>query len=246
MFKNYNLLNVYKMVLSKKPVVKQAQVAGRMENIRQIDKRVKALEIDKSKEETKKRYTQFNEVIVNNSSATLPVWTPINQISQGDSANTVDGISYTLTGIAMKFLLHNNTGTAGIVRLAIIRLKSGQTMTSIGENLFTGSNSLGLDFNSATEQQRYYLPINTKRYDVIMQRTIKIGALNSTYTDNFDANKLVKGYKSYKGRKEFTNTSSGGMDTNYYLVGWSVDTALDTNSFNVELTGETTVYFKDN
>lgn len=146
----------------------------------------------------------------------------------------------------MKFLLHNTTSNPCVVRCAIIRLKSGQTISSIGESLLTGSAQLGLDFSSASEYQRYYLPINTKRYDVIMQRTIKLGAKNSTYTEQFTCNKLIKGYKRFNNRKEFTNNSSGSMDTNYYFVSWLVDSAMDTNTITVELTGETCFYYKDN
>lgn len=210
-----------------------------------LEKRVKKLEGSVRAEETKRKFTQFNEVAITNS-ATLPVWTQINNLSQGDAANNIEGVSYALTGISMKFLLHNTTSNPCVVRCAIIRLKSGQTISSIGESLLTGSAQLGLDFSSASEYQRYYLPINTKRYDVIMQRTIKLGAKNSTYTEQFTCNKLIKGYKRFNNRKEFTNNSSGSMDTNYYFVSWLVDSAMDTNTITVELTGETCFYFKDN
>ncbi len=212
---------------------------------RTIDSRLKDVESSIRAEETKKKFTQFSEVVANNGSS-LPIWTVINPLVQGDTASQVDGISYILRGISMKFALHNNSAVSGYVRLAILRLKSGQELSSLGENLFTGGNQLGLSYSSATEQQRLYLPLNTKRYDVVMQRTIKMGALNGQYTSNFDANKFVRGYKPYKNRKEFLNSASGSLDTTYYLVGWAVDSALDFNTINVELTGETCFYYKDN
>uniref|UniRef100_UPI00404AEC7E hypothetical protein n=2 Tax=Pseudomonadati TaxID=3379134 RepID=UPI00404AEC7E len=105
---------------------------------------------------------------------------------------------------------------------------------------------LGLDFSSSSEYQRFYLPFNTKRYDVILNRRIKVGGNNQTYTENFDANKIIKGYKSFKNRKEYVNTSSGQMDTNYFLVAFLVPTNMDGTSMTVEMTGETCVYYKDN
>lgn len=228
-----------------KSIIAAKNAARRSLTLRNLNHRLKSVESDIKAEETKKKYIQFNEVVVNNG-ASLPVWTPINPINVGDGAAQVDGISYALRGIAMKFYLHNNSGVSGYVRLAVIRLKSGQQMSSSGENLFTGGAQLGLSYDSATEQQRLYHPLNTKRYDVIMQRVIKVGAKNSTYTSNFECNKMVRGYKPYKNRKEFINTSSGGMDTNYYLVAWAVDSALDFNTINVEMTGETCFYYKDN
>lgn len=229
------------------PKTKKAiNYAKRRMTLRNLNSRLKNVESNVKAEETKKKYTQFNETIVNNG-LSLPVWSQINYLVQGDTASTIDGISYSLRGIAMKFMLHNNSSVAGYVRVAIIRLKSGQTISSTGENLFTGANQLGLDFTSATEQQRLYAPLNTKRYDVVMQRVIKIGALNSTYTSNIDCNRMIRGYKRYKNRKEFINTSSSGVtDTTYYAVAWAVDSALDTNTISVEMTGETTFYYKDN
>ena len=169
----------------------------------------------------------------------------INGMGQGNSANTLDGLSYNLRGIAMKFLVHNTSGVTAIVRLAIIRAKSGQTISTIGEELLTGSAQVGLDYSSATEYQRYYCPINTKKYDVIMQRTFKIGAKNTVGTSNYDCNKLIKGYKPFKNKKEYLN-ASGDPDTNYYIVGWCIDTNMDNSAITLEVTGETTVYYKDN
>lgn len=234
------------MVLSKNPKIKKSQRAYKKKmTLRNLNLRLKTCESNIRAEEVKKNFTNFNEVAITNG-ATLPVWTLINNLSQGDTASTIDGISYANRGIAMKFLLHNNNNEACVVRLAILRLKSGQTFTSIGENLFTGNQQLGLDFSSSSEYQRFYLPFNTKRYDVILQRRVKLGGNNSTYTENFDANKIVKGFKSFKNRKEFANTSSGGMDTNYFLVAFLVPCNMDSTIMTVEMTGETCVYYKDN
>ncbi len=234
------------MVLSKNPKVKKSQKDYKKKmTLRNLNLRLKNCESNIRAEEVKKNFTTFNEVAITNS-PTLPVWTLINNLSQGDSASTIDGVSYANRGIAMKFLLHNNTNQACVVRLAVLRLKSGQTFTSIGENLFTGNQQLGLDFSSSSEYQRFYLPFNTKRYDIILQRRIKVGGNNQQYTENFDANKIIKGYKSFKNRKEYVNTSSGQMDTNYYLVAFLVPTNMDGTSMTVEMTGETCLYYKDN
>ncbi len=233
------------MPLSKNPRTKQAQVAGRMGLIRSIDKRVKSIESNVRGQETKKHYHQLNEKTLTNN-VTLQQFDQINSINQGDSSAKCDGVSYALTGIAGKFLIHNTTNRASLVRLAVIRLKSGQAMTDIGQSLFTGASSLGLDFSSASEQQRYYLPFNSHRYDIIFSKDVKVGAKNTGSTDDFRSNQIVKFYKSYKNRKEHINTSTGSVDTSYRLIIFPVDVGMDGNTLNLEVTGQTTFYFKDN
>jgi len=210
-----------------------------------LDKRVKKLESNVKAEETKKLYLSQQETLLISTSPTLTLLNVINSLNQGDNASTIDGISYSLRGIAMKFLVHNTSANPAIVRLAVIRASSGFTMSTAGESLLTGAQQNGLDFSSASEYQRYYCPINRKKYDVVMERTFKIGAKNSTYTSNMDCNKLVRGYKKYQNKKEFLN-SQGNPDTKYYIVGWCVDTNMDFNTINVEVTGETCFYYKDN
>lgn len=233
------------MPLSKNPKTKQAQVAGRMGLIRAIDKRVKSIESNVRAQETKKHYHQLNEKVLTNS-LTLQQFDQINTINQGDGANSVDGNSYALTGIAGKFLIHNTSNKAVLFRVAVIRIKSGGTMTAGGESLFTGSAGLGLDFSSASETQKYYLPFNTKKYDIIFSKDFKVGGKNSGSTDDFRSNQILKFYKEYKNRKEHINTSSGSMDTSYRLIMFPVDVGMDGNTLNVEVTGQTTFYFKDN
>lgn len=214
-------------------------------NLKNFDKRLKNVESNIKAEETKKFYLNQNETQLQSTAAALTMLNVINPITYGDGANRLDGVSYSLRGIAMKFLVHNTSGVSAIVRLAIIRLKSGQTMTTDGEDLLTGTAQQGLDYLSASEYQRYYCPINRKRYDVIMERTFKLGAKNSVGTSNYDCNKLVKGYKSFKNRKEYIN-ASGDPDTKYYIVGWAIDTNMDFTPLTIEVTGETCFYYKDN
>lgn len=210
-----------------------------------LNARLRNVESNIRAEETKKYYAQQNETQLVAQSPTLTMLNVINGINQGDSAYNLDGISYSLRGIAMKFLVHNTTGVTAIARIAIIRCKSGQTLSTQGEDLLTGSAQNGLDFSSATEYQRYYCPLNRKKYDVIMERTFKIGAKNSVGTSNYDCNQLIRGYKRYKNRKEYMN-SNGDPDTKYYILGWCVDTNMDNSAITLEVTGETTFYYKDN
>ena len=233
------------MPLSKRPAIRKAQVEGRMSMIRNIEKRVKQVESNVRAQETKKHYHQLNEKVLTNN-VTLQQFDQINTINQGDAANSVDGNSYALTGIGGKFLIHNTTNRPVLMRVAVVRLKSGQTMTQGGESLFTGSAGLGLDFSSASENQKYYLPFNTKKYDIVYAKDVKVGGKNSGSTNDFTSNQIIKFYKSYKNKKEFINTSSGGMDTSYRLIMFPVDVGMDGNTLNIEVTGQTTFYFKDN
>lgn len=233
------------MVKTSKKIVAAKATAKRAMTLRSLNKRLKNVESNVRAEETKKFYLPQNETQLLSTSGPLTMLNVINPMIQGDLASNIDGVSYSLRGIAMRFLVHNTTGTAAIVRIAVVRAKSGFNMTTQGESLLLGTAQNGLDYAGANEYQRYYCPINTKKYDVIMQRTFKLGAKNSTYTSNIDSNKIIRGYKSFKNRKEFVN-AAGNPDTPYYIVGWCVDTNMDFTPISIEVTGETTFYYKDN
>ena len=231
------------MVSSK---IKSAKAyAKRKQTLRSLNMRLKSVESNVKAQETKKNYRQHNEKVIGNNS-TLQINNQINNMNQGDGANDVDGNSYSLTGIAGTFLIHNVSSFPTLMRVAVVRAKSGQIVDSNGTDLFTGSAGLGLDFVSATEAQRYYLPFNSHKYDIVYSRMIKLGGKNNTYTNDFSSNQIVKFYKRFKNRKEFIDNSSGGMDTVYQLIIFPVDCAMDGNILNVEVTGQTCVYYKDN
>lgn len=219
--------------------------AKRKQTLRGLNMRLKSVESNVKAQETKKHYHQLNEKVLTNS-LTLQQFDQINTINQGDAANSVDGNSYALTGIAGKFLIHNTVNRATLLRVAVLRLKSGQTITSGGEGLFTGSAGLGLDFSSSSEPQKYYLPFNSKKYDIIYSRDIKVGGKNTGETNDFTSNQIIRFYKSYKNKKEHINTSSGSMDTSYRLVMFPVDVGMDFNTLGLEITGQTVFYYKDN
>lgn len=234
------------MVLSKKPVIKQAQVSARMGQIRAIDKRVKNLESSFKAQETKKKYTTYNEQVIGNN-ATLQINQQINTLVQGDGTSEIDGNSYALTGIAGRFLFHNVSQYPTLMRLAVIRIKSNASFTTAGEDLFLGSAGLGLNFSSATEPQRYFLPFNSHKYDIIYSENVLVGGKNATYTNDYHSNQIVSFYKRYKNRKETVDTSAGGdMNTSYRLIIFPVDCAMDSNTLNMEVTGQTVFYYKDN
>lgn len=231
----------------KQNTMKKRQVNKSRTNVNaSLVKRVKDIESLIKAEETKKKYEVFNEVTIQIQSSNLPIWTLINSIQPGDAANNLNGISYINQGISYKFLVHNTSGVPCVFRMAILRLKSGQELDATGPDLFTGTASLGIDFSSTTEQQRYYYPFNTKKYDVILQDNVKLGAKNSLYTEQFSSNQIISGYKPFKNRKEFIDDSLGGMNTSYYLVAFCVPAAMDGDAGSVELTGQTVMYYKDN
>lgn len=219
--------------------------AKKSASYKNFDKRLKNVESNIKAEETKRFYLNQNETQLVSTSIPLTMLNVINPITYGDGSNRLDGVSYSLRGIAMKFLVHNTSAVTAIVRIAIIRLKSGQTMTTDGEDLLTGTARQGLDYFNASEYQRYYCPINRKRYDVVMERTFKLGAKNSVGTSNYDCNKLIRGYKSFKNKKEYIN-ASGDPDTKYYILGWCIDSNMDFTPLTIEVTGETIFYYKDN
>ena len=214
-----------------------------------LTQRVKKLESSVRSEETKKHLTPYGEVSItaNTSTSTggsIPLLNLINNMELGVDGNDVSGTSYALTGIAQKWFVHNQTAVDSLFRIAIVRSKDVIT-SATGEDLFLGFTGVGQDFVESSESQKYYLPLNNRKYDIIMDDTIKIGKSNSSSTSQYDNNQFIKGYKRFSNRKEFMNATTD-PDTKYYLMAWCIDANLDHNASILELSGTTTFYYKDN
>ena len=88
--------------------------------------------------------------------------------------------------------------------------------------------TVGKDYSSTSEQERFFLPINTKKQDVIFQQTVNVASKSGS--DQTRWNKIVSKYKRQKNKKEFINSVNGEMHTTSYLVAWGVTPAMDAAS----------------
>jgi len=213
-----------------------------------LNKRVKALESNMKAEETKRHVTPYGEAVItantSSSGGTLQMFTLLNDMNQGDGANSIDGVEYSLTGIKTKWFVHNSTGVENLFRIAVIRTKN-LTITANGQDLFLDAVSNGLDFADASESQKLYLPLNHKKYDIIFEDMIKLGKSTGSSTSRFNTMAFINNYRRYANRKESIDGATN-PNTRYYLVAWVVDGALDLQATNVELSGHATFYYKDN
>lgn len=213
-----------------------------------LEKRVSHLEAQQNNVETKRYIRSFDQSKQDTDTVNITNLTTLNLIGRGTGDNQMIGDSVTLKAIGYKLLLHNNDDKGVYVRVAIIRTKDNAGMTSTGPQFFKNTDGNFIDFSSASVTQKFYLPINTSRVDVIDHKLIQLGAKNSTYTNQFDCNKVCKFYKEYKNGRKIPFIADGNPSERYYLVYWSMLAGMDgssTNKAEIELTGNTTVYYHD-
>lgn len=236
------------MVLSKNPKTRSAQVAGRMSMVRNIDKRLKNVEKEINTQEIKRFFSTIDEYGVTTSQISgIQAWL-INNLSNGTGNEQLIGRQYQLTGLGFRMLCHNPaTNARALVRCCIVRTSSDQTLGgSNGTDFFlhsSGGSETGLDFINASSYQRYYLPINHRKYDVVFQKTFQLGPNTSDGTP--DANKIVSFWKKYKNRKE-TVDSNSNPNSRYYFIIWAIDPTFDNLTFDIEMTNRLKFYYKDN
>lgn len=225
--------------------VREARSAARRSiTLHNLNKRLKNCESNIRAEETKRYVTEYSEEGVQ-TILTTGTTQVINDMVRGDLARNLDGSQYSLTGIGYRFLVHNQGAVDCIYRMCLVRIDTGSALTTTGESLFMQSNGDGLNFSSATESQKYYLPLNRRKYDVIFERSFKVGKSNATYTSQYNNNFIIKGYRRFKNKKETLN-SNGVPDTKYQLLMWAIDANLDGNIVTLEQSGQTVFYYKDN
>lgn len=224
------------------------------------EKAVKAIAKKESERaiETKAKTNQLNEVLVGSYDAN-PRTTMLNNIGKGTSNDQRIGTSVNVRGIKLRQLAHNIKWTNGngddvqhevIVRQCIVRLRNSDTATHVKEFFINDGDSYS--FIVASEKERYYLPLNRINYDVLWENTSKLGRA-SGYTNNYNSNKLTKKYIKHRRKLKFrTNSTEDGDNTprdEYYHYLWIVNCNMDTSDADdqgkIELTQETTFYYKD-
>jgi hypothetical protein len=214
-----------------------------------LEKRVSHLEAQQGKIETKRYLRTFDAIQWNSDTTNLVNLYTMNLMGRGTGDNQMIGDSVNLKALGYKVLLHNNEDDKAVyVRMAIIRTKDVSGMDVTGSQFFKKPDGDKLDFSDATVTQKFYLPINTDRCDVVDHKLIKLGARNTTYTNQFESNQIVKFYKEYKNGRRVGYIADGTPSEKYFLVFWGILAGMGgstTNQAQIEITGNTTFYYHD-
>lgn len=213
-----------------------------------LAKRISNLEAQQSKVETKRFCRNFDGSTFDSDVTNLVNLFSLNKIPRGTGDNNMIGDTVNLKAVGYKLLFHNNDDKAVYIRCAVVRTADDAGIDIAGTDFFKNLDGNALNFASATNTQKFYLPINTTRMDVLDHKLIKVGARNSTYTNQFDSNQVVKMYKEYKNGKKVHYLADQDPAERYYLVWWAILAGMDgssTNQAELEITGKTTFYYHD-
>ena len=220
--------------------------------VKELAKEVKDLKSQIGKADIKRKLISFDGNQASAQLSTLSqncgIFNKINEIGVGTADDQCVGNAYTLKSIKLNLLLHNTSGRSTVVRYCVLR--TNQQIGNTGPNLFINDSGNGQTYSDTysggfpIQKDRYRFDFNTNKFDIIMQGRILLGANNSVGTNNFLNNKMLRKKKTYKGKKEYLN-SSGVPDTNYYLVMFNVNTSMDNASAVVEVSGNTVLEFTD-
>lgn len=163
--------------------------------------------------ETKSKQTELAELTLTPfTEGTLPAGIEnglqvyqLNDIARGSQIAQRIGNSIHVTGVSMRGLLHgrgltidgSTSHSAVYVRHAVLKQKSASIgLSGSTTPLFLKNNDV-LTYDNATNVNRFTLPFNHKDFDIMFQRTEKLGIVNTGSTQNYWNNKLVKFYNRY-------------------------------------------------
>lgn len=226
----------------------QLVAAGQPTKKNYVFKPTKALKKYVHKEINKAIETKERNIIVSESDITntsqYPYRITMTDIAAGRDDNQRVGNEVQMTKLQYKLFMHNKTNFDSVVRVVVLRPKANLNNTDMdaGLQLFKDGNGT-LDFEDATPQQRLVKDIDRTSYTVLSDKLIKLGAQNSNAKDN---NKIIRFKKTYKRHKlSWEDQSSTVCNNPIKVMFWNIDSALDTNTVTFELTGETSLYYKD-
>lgn len=192
--------------------------------------------------ETKERNFEISEQQVS-SNDTYPNSITFTDISSGRDDNQRVGNVVHLTKLTYKMFLHNSGNTDCLVRMLVVRSKGmlSNTQCNQGINLFKSGNAT-VSYVSATYATRIAKDVDRTNYTVLSDKIIKLAGLSKSEENN----KIIKFTKYYKNKRtDFADQDSAEAINPIKLLFYVVDSALDTNVPVVEVTGETSTYYKD-
>lgn len=180
----------------------------------------------------------------------------LTSIAQNDEADGRVGNQIHLSGVKWRLLFHNrnNPNATGVVvksvwvRMIILQAKNIDD-TSVLEKFFR-QGSRAIDFTSATEQEKFYLPVDQTNKKTLFQKTFKLGLSNSQYTQNFYSNHILKKYRSINKEINYEEANVANSASNkVYAVMWignnDMDATLSNNAGYIEISGGFSSYYKD-
>lgn len=192
--------------------------------------------------ETKERNFEISEQNIS-SNDQFPNSITFTDISSGRDDNQRVGNVVFLTKLTYKMFLHNTGNTDCLVRMIVLRSKGMLTNTECnqGVSLFKVGNA-DADFVNATYATRIAKDVDRTNYTVLSDKIIKLAGLSKSEENN----KIIKFTKYYKNKRtDFADQNSATAINPIKLLFYVVDSALDTNVPVVEVTGETSTYYKD-
>jgi len=195
--------------------------------------------------ERKKRYRTDTEVSIS-SIAGFFAKSNAMDLSQGDAYSGIEGHIVRGSGIKFDFWIKNNATTTVVVRYCIVCIRNGvseQATFNAGSALLE-DDSGNVDVTSTTTINKMQARINRDRYQVIMDKKIKLGATSSS--DGTDV-AIRKHYIPLNGAA-FTYDGSGASPQRniYALAMWHcLGNSDESLGENIELNMGTNFYYVD-
>lgn len=196
------------------------------------------------KVETKQSWTHHNEVNLSTLSQGYTSTGPL--ISQGTNSLTRIGNKITASGMHLKGVLNNNSGSETTVRMLIVGFDASNGDPSL--NLFrTGASGATAAISAVNGLDAMYYPINTIDLHVYYDTTYKLAG---SATGNAGANvKVFQKFVKFNRRQiEYKGNATGYSNQNWlYQIIWiAADTNDDTTSGTaVELSAMERFFYQD-
>lgn len=206
--------------------------------------------------ETKSLENEIAEEVITSNRDVDPKVVDLTAISRGSQHFNRQGNEILLTGIKNRMLLHarpnpneGGTNSAVIVREALIRTPFDKAGTL---NLLFIRNGNAKAWSDTDQGEKYLLPFNHNEFDILYQKTHKLGMFNDTYTNQFPSNKIVKWYRQQEQKIVWADADAASTPNHLYLyVIFCINANMDyggsgeTGAAAFECTSLLTTYFKD-
>lgn len=178
-------------------------------------------------------------------------------VPQNDESDGRIGNQILLSGVKWRLLFHNknnpNADPPTVVKDIWVRMIILQQKNIDDSNVlekFFRQGSRAIDFATATEQEKFFLPVDQTNRKTLYQTTFRLGLLNSQYTQNHYNNKILKKYRSINKKIQYeeanvANSASNKIYAVIFCGNNDMDATQPNNAGYMEVSGLFSTYYKD-
>jgi len=168
----------------------------------------------------------------------------LDEVSEGSGSFQRVGDRIKMIGLYLRYIIHNNGSVPVYVRIILYNDKGSGNYASSSNNYILDNSSEATTFTGES-LSNIYAPLNKSVIKVWYDKVHRIAGLGDGTGVETTSNKRFFKMRMYKNFQELTAGGTAEQQSNFRILALVRSADNDTTAQTIELTAQSTLYFKD-